>query len=723
MSKKEIIMRKIKISHLLILAIVLSVGTGFLVYNLIDIPFGFLFNLSFFLLVGSLSFGLVLLTLMCFRTKRKWIFVAGALPLLICIIIVSLTLIITIDYRLLYFKGVPPSPSAEEWDEDLAYLESKMREIHPNPFLETNDEKFATLINTTKKKIATLDNASVFFELTKILALAHDSHTSFLNNFFLCQKHHSFPVVLGGFNDGWYVLKAGRGWNNLIGKKLIKIGNMNIDEIFRLSKQVWGTENEFGALARFPLIASWAEWLQSQNIINDTGNAKYTFLCGDGETFNCTLSSVNLIPWMYWVFFHKAPSEAPPQVINKRTDAFKYDLVDQNRSINIRYNEDVKYSNGESIDSFSVRLLKSITDNNIERIIIDLRNNIGGDNEYLFPLLNVVKSTELAHQRGKLFILIGRHTFSAGVTFAELIKNNTKAIFIGESTSHGPLYYSIPKKIELPNSKLIFRISSELTGYTLNPHPKRKISPDISNKYSYKNILENVDPALEVIKQTNYSDNISVELPDKILDAYCGRYLYNPITILEISKRNNKLYYQLTDFSKYDLNLRGGYLYPNKANSNSFQDFRKECQIKFRVTKGTKNKQIIMTLHSNTDTLKMVEETFKLPMELFLEGNYKDGAKLLLVKKEDYLEFDSDIESYLNIIGYELLFSENIKDAIEVFMLNTNLFPNSPNTFDSLAEAYMVNGQKELAIKYYQKCLELDPNQTNAEAMVKTLLN
>jgi tetratricopeptide (TPR) repeat protein len=716
-------MRKIKTSHLLVLAIVLSLGTGFLFYNLIDIPFGFLFNLSFFLLVGNLSFGLVILTLMCFRAKRKWLLFVGVLPLLIFIIIASLTLIITIDYRLLYFKGVPPSPSTEEWGEDLSYLETKMREIHPNPFWKSTDEYFTNLINITNKKITTLDNASIFFELIKILALAHDSHTSFLNNFFLCQKHHSFPIVIGGFNDGWFVLKAGRGRNNLIGKKLIKIGNMNIDKIFRLSKEVWGTENEFGALGRFPLVASWAEWLKSQNIINDAVTAKYTFLGADGEFFDCTLSSVNLIPWMYWAFFKKAPSEDPPQIINKRIDAFKYDLIDQNKTIHIRYNEDVKYSNGESIDSFSERLLKSITDNNIERIIIDLRNNIGGDNEFAFPLLNIIKSTELAHQRGKLFTIIGRHTFSAGVTFAELIKNNTEAIFIGETTSHGPLYYSIPKKIELPNSKLIFRISSELTGYTLNQNPKRKISPEIWIKYNYKNILENVDPAIEVIKQANYSYNIPAEIPDKILGAYCGRYFYNPITLLEISKKKNKLYYQLTDFSKYDLNLRGGYLYPNKANANSFQDFRKECQIKFSTTKGTKNKQLIMTLHSNTDTLKMVEETFKLPMELFLEGNYKDGAKLLLEKKEEYLEFDSDIESYLNIIGYELLFSENIKDAIEVFMLNTNLFPNSPNTFDSLAEAYMVNGQKELAIKYYKKCLELDPNQTNAKIMVKKLIN
>jgi cytochrome c-type biogenesis protein CcmH/NrfG len=62
-----------------------------------------------------------------------------------------------------------------------------------------------------------------------------------------------------------------------------------------------------------------------------------------------------------------------------------------------------------------------------------------------------------------------------------------------------------------------------------------------------------------------------------------------------------------------------------------------------------------------------------------------------------------------------------MKEAIGVFKLNVELFPKSGNPYDSLAEAYMENGDKELAIGNYKKSLELDPKNTNAVDMLKKL--
>ena len=78
-------------------------------------------------------------------------------------------------------------------------------------------------------------------------------------------------------------------------------------------------------------------------------------------------------------------------------------------------------------------------------------------------------------------------------------------------------------------------------------------------------------------------------------------------------------------------------------------------------------------------------------------------------------------ENEMNRLGYELLRVKRIKDAIEVFKQNTVDFPNEFNTWDSLAEGYMVNGDKDLAIKYYKKSLELNPNNTNAVQKLKEL--
>lgn len=78
-------------------------------------------------------------------------------------------------------------------------------------------------------------------------------------------------------------------------------------------------------------------------------------------------------------------------------------------------------------------------------------------------------------------------------------------------------------------------------------------------------------------------------------------------------------------------------------------------------------------------------------------------------------------ENEMNALGYQFLQNGNIKDAIELFKLNTIAYPKSGNVYDSLGEAYLKDGQKDLAIKNYEKSLELDPNNGNAKQVLKKL--
>jgi adenine deaminase len=78
-------------------------------------------------------------------------------------------------------------------------------------------------------------------------------------------------------------------------------------------------------------------------------------------------------------------------------------------------------------------------------------------------------------------------------------------------------------------------------------------------------------------------------------------------------------------------------------------------------------------------------------------------------------------EQQLNSLGYQLLKMNKIKEAIGIFKLNVEVYPQSANVYDSLAEAYMTNGDKDLAIRNYERSLELDPKNTNAAEMLKKL--
>ncbi|MEO6696177.1 MAG: hypothetical protein ABIY50_02010 [Ignavibacteria bacterium] len=78
-------------------------------------------------------------------------------------------------------------------------------------------------------------------------------------------------------------------------------------------------------------------------------------------------------------------------------------------------------------------------------------------------------------------------------------------------------------------------------------------------------------------------------------------------------------------------------------------------------------------------------------------------------------------ENQLNTLGYQLLQAGKTKEAIEILKLNIEAFPNSANVYDSMGEAYMINGNKELARMNYEKSLEINPANNNAIEMLGKL--
>jgi len=78
-------------------------------------------------------------------------------------------------------------------------------------------------------------------------------------------------------------------------------------------------------------------------------------------------------------------------------------------------------------------------------------------------------------------------------------------------------------------------------------------------------------------------------------------------------------------------------------------------------------------------------------------------------------------ESSVNTFGYQLLRAPRVDDAIRVFQWNAEAFPNSGNVYDSLAEAYVAQGDKARGIENYRKALELDPKNGNAKTRLEAL--
>lgn len=113
--------------------------------------------------------------------------------------------------------------------------------------------------------------------------------------------------------------------------------------------------------------------------------------------------------------------------------------------------------------------------------------------------------------------------------------------------------------------------------------------------------------------------------------------------------------------------------------------------------------------------------------DVLLKTANEKGVAAAIAQYRDFKTNQSKVydfsEPELNRLGYQLLQAKKIKEAIEIFKLNVEAYPQGFNTYDSLGEAYMVDGNNELAIKNYKKSLELNPKNENATATLKRLEN
>jgi Flp pilus assembly protein TadD len=104
------------------------------------------------------------------------------------------------------------------------------------------------------------------------------------------------------------------------------------------------------------------------------------------------------------------------------------------------------------------------------------------------------------------------------------------------------------------------------------------------------------------------------------------------------------------------------------------------------------------------------------------EKNDSAAAKAaMLTFITDPLHKYASVESDINQLGYTFLNAKKFDQAILVLKLNAEIYPESFNTWDSLGEAYMDRGDKQLAIQNYRESLQLNPKNNNARGQLTKL--
>jgi tetratricopeptide (TPR) repeat protein len=108
--------------------------------------------------------------------------------------------------------------------------------------------------------------------------------------------------------------------------------------------------------------------------------------------------------------------------------------------------------------------------------------------------------------------------------------------------------------------------------------------------------------------------------------------------------------------------------------------------------------------------------------DTLFKKNYADSAEIIVNNTvNDLLNAGLLNEWAINALGYQYMEAKQLDMASELFLINTRHFPRSANAWDSLGEIYYETGKLDAGIQAYQESLRLNPQNQNAQKMLKKM--
>ena len=419
--------------------------------------------------------------------------------------------------------------SVRQWREDLAYLARELPRRHKNLFHTMRREQFDSALAVLDRKLPTLARHQIIVELARIVALVGDGHTNVSPTRDPKIGFHTYPVKLYFFKDGLFVRSTSRDQADLVGAKVLRIGRLSTAQAYEAVRALIGRDNEMNARFFAPFLLVMPEILHAIGAIDDPENAPL-LLDQDGTRTVAVLrpsglagmmpsdTDVSWAPEAGWVDMRGVDGARTPLWLKgDPRDHLRFEYLPESRTAYVQFNK-VGDEPDETIAAFARRLRAFVDSGTVNRVVLDLRLNRGGDGTLNQPLLlSLIRSPKLEGP-GRLFVLIGRSTFSAAQFLVHDLEELTDAVFVGEPTAGKPNSYGDSRKITLPNSGITVRAS---IFYWQRTHPldtRQWKGPDIAAELSSRDYRANLDPAMREV----LAYKVEPSLAERMRDAFAA---------------------------------------------------------------------------------------------------------------------------------------------------------------------------------------------------------
>jgi len=404
---------------------------------------------------------------------------------------------------LLVFSGFSQSNvSIQEWQEDLRFLQKTVNEQYSFLFKKVKASEFNEAVESFYQAIPAMEQHEIVVGFSRIIALFKYGHTRMAYSDSPVQ-FHSIPVEFYRFNDGLYIKSAHKDYQNIIGGKVHKIQDVAIDKVMKAVYPTVPVENAMFFDAYGLDHMTIPEVLHAQGITEQLELEMTLLLEKDDKEFEYTLkATTDLWPPMHygevkpdsdWV--NGRNKSQTPLYLKNFDKIYYYEYLEESKTVYVRHSR-IQNDKTEDVKDFYNRIFEFIESNDVEKFVMDVRLNGGGNNFLNKPIITGIISNKKINQPGKFFVITGRRTFSAAQSLINELDNYTDVLFVGEPSSENINFYGDNKRVVLPKSGLPVYLSFAWWQDKSQWQNADYIKPHYPVEMTYENYISNQDVVL-----------------------------------------------------------------------------------------------------------------------------------------------------------------------------------------------------------------------------------
>jgi len=370
--------------------------------------------------------------------------------------------------------------STQQWREDLQFLANQLTKRHANAFHFTPRERFEKAVADLDAQLEHSNSDAAWVGMQRVTSLVGDAHT-FLQT---PEDSADFPLAIIRFGEDYRIASIDPPLVNALGARVVKIGDIPIARAAELCKELFSRDENPPLSDSFVSNAlTTGATLHGLGIIPDRDTARYMLVDDDGHEFAVDVHS---------------PGTGAPLVRPFKDLPLYRQKPEQRFACTYLADALTLYCNVRAMRDLSApadEMLKILRQRSPEKLVIDLRQNRGGDytlgEKYL---VHPIRDLPSINRKGHLFVLIGADTFSAAMNNAAQFRPQTAALLVGREIGEKPNSYQEPRSMTLPNSHLTVRYSTRF--YRFIDDGDNAIHPDQEIVPTWSDYKSGVDPVL-----------------------------------------------------------------------------------------------------------------------------------------------------------------------------------------------------------------------------------